>query len=200
MFPCRFTTPGPLTGNISDLGGFPPTPAPFPPTPQIDDMVRVPVLKLIQVLVSRVFLIVSTSCTVNLSKNMLQHLKTLSTSLILFQVILPNHMSLCNLQNFIAWNPASLVVFCCISALRSLTCQRLWKSRHQKVPRQLFPATWTSLVPLGEKSIEVTCLKNWLRLKKCEWFFFLWLLWLWFICVHLDSVLTLIGFLSYFLL
>jgi len=30
---------GPLTGNISDLGGFPPTPAPFPPTPQIDDMV-----------------------------------------------------------------------------------------------------------------------------------------------------------------
>lgn len=30
---------GPLTGHISDLGGFPPTPAPFPPTPQIDDLV-----------------------------------------------------------------------------------------------------------------------------------------------------------------
>ena len=37
--------------------------------------------------------------------------------------------------------------------LRSLTCQR-WlcqMTRHQKVPRQLVPATWTSLVPWRRK-------------------------------------------------
>ena len=71
--------------------------------------------------------------------------------------------------------------------LRSLTCQR-WMcqmTRHQKVPRQLFPATWTSLVPWRKKvDVPSDQLEKMIcSEKKCEWCF-LWLLWLlWYLVI-----------------
>lgn len=125
-----------------------------------------------------------------------------------FVIIVQNYISFCNLQNFATLKTQLLWSFS-VASLEVFDMPEVDVPNDEapESPKATFPSHLDKLGALAKKKwmCQVTCWKKWFALKKsvndvsCDSCDSYDILWLWCVCVHLDSGFDIDGMLSCFI-